>query len=419
MKHVHNIMLSLLAILLANLTQAQTIQGTNVELGTGVGTNSYNEFSTLLGNYAGDVINALNNTFVGYRSGGSKTTGSSNVFIGLESGYGSGAGHSNTYLGNYAGKYSTGSANTFVGQAAGGNGSYNVSLGFEAGSHGSGNVNIGYRAGNGQSGNNQLFIDSRHSNPGNSTPLIHGNFVTNQLAIGEKVFSSTDYSLSAPGKIYARDFVKRYFIGNIGTGEMVPIDFASNLQQVKVVSLGGSEKARTEGVSELGFDPEQLMELFPGLIDPEIEGEYGVKILEMIPLLVLALQEANHDRATLQKEIALLQDKVTRLEGGATRSRFVEPESNTHQEQSSLQQNFPNPAGSVTTINLELAENVQQAQLLLTDLNGKVVKKEPLTTGKKRKRIDLSTNELPNGIYHYTLVTDGKPVATKRMVLSR
>ena len=123
------------------------------------------------------------NTFVGYRSGYSNTSGYLNTFIGNESGYANTTGVYNTFVGDYAGHSNTiGNNNTFIGRIAGeantsgvnntfigrgtGNentdGGNNTFLGMNAGyqnTSGDDNVFLGYRAGRGNlSGENNTFV---------------------------------------------------------------------------------------------------------------------------------------------------------------------------------------------------------------------------------------------------------------------
>ena len=120
-------------------------------------------FNSLAGNTSGIL-----NTGVGSRSLGSNTTGESNTAIGDLALFSNTTGIKNISLGHRSLFFNaTGSKNTAIGTEAG----HTIA--------GSGNVLIGYRAGFNAIGDNNLYI----ANTGTSTPLVSGNFGTQELQI--------------------------------------------------------------------------------------------------------------------------------------------------------------------------------------------------------------------------------------------
>lgn len=122
------------------------------------------------------------NLFAG-ASAGASTTGSSNTFIGRSAGQSNTNGTDNTALGiNSLNGNTSGNFNTAIGGGAGlsSNGSNNVLLGYGAGvTVGSNNVIIGFGAGGSETGSNKLYIDNSNT----SSPLIQGDFSTNELTV--------------------------------------------------------------------------------------------------------------------------------------------------------------------------------------------------------------------------------------------
>ncbi len=81
-----------------------------------------------------------------------------------------------------------------------------------------------------------------------------------------------------------------------------------------------------------------------------------------------------------------------------------------------LGQSFPNPANTTTSVNYSL-DNAAQVALNLYDINGKLVRNLVQgTVGAGSHRVDISTADLQEGVYFYTLTTD-KMTATKRMTV--
>jgi hypothetical protein len=76
----------------------------------------------------------------------------------------------------------------------------------------------------------------------------------------------------------------------------------------------------------------------------------------------------------------------------------------------------PNPARGYTWIPFTLPEDVNNAQIVVRNLLGSIVKTETINSGSERVRID--TSMLNNGIYIYTLQINNQPVESKRLVVA-
>ena len=97
---------------------------------------------------------------------------------------------------------------------------------------------------------------------------------------------------------------------------------------------------------------------------------------------------------------------------GACRNGF----DNQTQQPASLAQNAPNPASGETTISLYIPEGSKAVRLSITRLDGRIVESIAIhTTGAYTHTVLASS--LAAGIYQYSLVVDGQPIATKRMVV--
>lgn len=197
--------ITLFLIVLAASLLTFTLQAQITTYGTGAGTQG--NAGSYFGFDAGRLTTGIHNTFVGHKSGQGNTSGKFNTFVGSASGFYNKTGHynaftgyrsgfknvsgqQNTFNGFYAGYFnSTGSFNTAMGLRAGYrnlSGNSNVNIGYESGYsnyYGHGNVNIGYKAGYYETGHGKLYID----NSTTSTPLIYGNFSTNELGFHAKV----------------------------------------------------------------------------------------------------------------------------------------------------------------------------------------------------------------------------------------
>jgi len=188
--------LSLAFCLISFLVDAQTIGltsttptssttiggGTSLFLGTGAG--------------ASVTTSGSGNTFMGFQAGKITTSGIANVAVGPYSGQSIIGSSYNIYMGLFAGSSnnSANGSNVMIGHAAGGNnvsGFGNVFLGHQTGiySTGSSNVLIGSNVSGGGTStvpltsNEKLYIDNSNT----ATPLIWGDFATDQLKLNGKV----------------------------------------------------------------------------------------------------------------------------------------------------------------------------------------------------------------------------------------
>ena len=132
-----------------------------------------------------------------------------------------------------------------------------------------------------------------------------------------------------------------------------------------------------------------------------------VDYVELIPILTKAIQEQ-------QAEINELKATIANMNKGtsATQESSVVIGGNAI----TLDQNIPNPLTKNTTIRYNIPANANNAQLIITDMNGKVIKQMPLSKGQGSVNVDASA--LSNGTYNYSLVVDGKKIETKRMVVA-
>ncbi len=80
-----------------------------------------------------------------------------------------------------------------------------------------------------------------------------------------------------------------------------------------------------------------------------------------------------------------------------------------------LAQNVPNPFAESTVIDYSIPSTVQQAQIHFYDANGKLINSVDIVE-RGNGQLTVFANDLSSGIYTYSLVADGKVVATKKMM---
>ncbi|MCX6199755.1 MAG: tail fiber domain-containing protein [Bacteroidetes bacterium] len=82
-----------------------------------------------------------------------------------------------------------------------------------------------------------------------------------------------------------------------------------------------------------------------------------------------------------------------------------------------LEQNVPNPFAEQTSISYFVPENMNNAQIIFTDMLGTVIKTADIKTGYGVMTVFASN--LSTGQYSYTLLVNGKTIETKKMVKSK
>ena len=85
--------------------------------------------------------------------------------------------------------------------------------------------------------------------------------------------------------------------------------------------------------------------------------------------------------------------------------------------ESELFQNTPNPFSDNTVIKYVIPQDVQNANLLIYDMNGKQIEQFVLTQ-KGMGSLVLEGSHLEAGMYLYSLIVDSKVIDVKRMILT-
>lgn len=137
----------------------------------------------------------------------------------------------------------------------------------------------------------------------------------------------------------------------------------------------------------------------------------GVNYIELIPIMVKAMQEL---KTETDKQIADLKSEISDLKS------LISKNGNTSESTSLsgyIKQNAPNPANNNTVISYYTPNNTITAQLLITDMNGRVLK--TYNASKGEGQVNISNGELPSGTYIYTLYVNSNKIDSKQMVIMK
>ena len=158
-----------------------------------------------------------------------------------------------------------------------------------------------------------------------------------------------------------------------------------------------------------GVSAQQLQEIYPDLVLEGQDGYLAVNYVELVPILIRSIQELKQELDEMKGQSNA---EMTRSESGYEQEMpFASTSANI------LYQNSPNPFKEQTIIRFKLANNVQDASICFFDMNGRLLKKLPISSG--MESVSIGGYELGEGMFLYSLIVNGKEIDTKRMIISK
>lgn len=158
-----------------------------------------------------------------------------------------------------------------------------------------------------------------------------------------------------------------------------------------------------------GVSAQELQEIYPDLVLEGQDGYLAVNYVELVPILIRSIQELKQELDDMRSEGNA---KATRSESGQEKDGAL-PSPN----ENILYQNSPNPFKEQTIIRFKLASDVQDASICIFDLNGRMLKKMPISSG--MDSVSIGGYELGEGMFLYSLIVNGQEMDTKKMVISK
>jgi len=198
-----------------------------------------------------------------------------------------------------------------------------------------------------------------------------------------------------------------------------------NLSEKERNNLENEKTKVIPDISEekIGYLAQELQKVYPQLVSVDEKGMMAVDYIGLIPIIVEAMKEQD---SKLQDQIKKVEDlqsqlaqccknKLNGLENSEVeRKKLIENIPNTF---ASLEQNNPNPFDKQTLIGYTIPDNCTNSSLHIYDLNGVELKNYAINQ-KGKGNIIIDSNSLKAGMYLYTLICDGKEIATKKMILT-
>lgn len=157
-----------------------------------------------------------------------------------------------------------------------------------------------------------------------------------------------------------------------------------------------------------GIDAEELQKTYPDLVLEGQDGYLAVNYVELVPVLIKAIQE-------LKQQVDELQGTEAAKKAPAKTS--TTDDRNTTAKKNILYQNTPNPAKEQTIIRYRLADNAKDAAICIFDMQGKMLKKIPVSSD--NDSVTINGYELGQGMFLYSLVINGQEIETKKMIITK
>lgn len=198
--------------------------------------------------------------------------------------------------------------------------------------------------------------------------------------------------------------------------EYVPDEMEAKLLEEDAAASGVDVLAAREAYAEaqskrlhFGLIAQELQTIYPNLVEENEEGYLSVNYVELVPILIRSIQE-------LKQEV----DELRGIEETARKAKQSTPTavtSATTTNTSTLYQNTPNPFKEQTVIRYRLADNTKNAAICIFDMQGKLLKKYPISSGSDS--LSINGYEFGEGMFLYTLMVNGQEIDTKRMILTK
>ena len=175
-------------------------------------------------------------------------------------------------------------------------------------------------------------------------------------------------------------------------------------------------KLEADRKNQIGFLAQDVNKILPEVVSHDDSTDiYGIDYSKIVPVLVEAIKE-------LKLQIDSLKQSINKKNSSTSKSAeiptTVESKDIKTSDVATLSQNSPNPFSQTTSISYYLPETVQNATIYVYDMNG-VQLKSYQVNAKGNGSLTINGYELRSGMYLYTLIADGKEVATKRMILTQ
>ncbi|MBK1897427.1 tail fiber domain-containing protein [Chryseobacterium paridis] len=169
-------------------------------------------------------------------------------------------------------------------------------------------------------------------------------------------------------------------------------------------------ETKADSKLHFGLIAQEVEKEFPNLVSVDEKGNYALNYIEIIPLLLNELKEQKNEIKDLKSKMDAMEAKISAITGGKNVSSEMSATATSY----ILEQNVPNPFNQEAVIRFNVNDN--NAAIGVYDLSGRQMQLIPVKKGEKQ--ISISARTLSPGTYIYNLVTNGKIIDSKKMIVT-
>jgi hypothetical protein len=394
-------------------------------------TNSTGVNNSAYGGYALSAVTTNYNSAFGYEALGSLSSGDRSTAVGCFALTSVTTGTQNCAIGYEALQNTTGSANTGLGYAAG-----------WSNTTGKNNTFVGYLAVGALNSYTNCAAIGNGASAGGNDQMRLGN-VNATIYCQAGVFTGSDgrFKTNVAENVKGLAFINklRPVTYNVDTKKWDDFYIQNLPDSMKALHRAGMDFVASTAKVHSGFIAQEVERAgidanFVSSIVSEPSNSsdsYALNYSEMVVPLVKAVQELSHNADSL-KTIVHRQDSINKILQSQI-NQIVEANSHANSSNGTnnalgsinielsnvnavvLNDAVPNPFAEQTTIGYNIPQNFNSAQILFYDNGGQLIKSVDIKAAGKGQ-LNVFANDLSNGTYSYTLIIDGKMIATKRII---
>jgi hypothetical protein len=170
----------------------------------------------------------------------------------------------------------------------------------------------------------------------------------------------------------------------------------------------------------LGFIAQDLEKVLPeAVLYRSEEDRYYIDYISIIPVIVEAMKQQQVQIEALKKELCNVSGtKISNsntFNNESSKSDLLEAEGSPT---ASLGQNIPNPFTEKSNITMYIPKDIQNATLYIYNLEG-IQLKSYIISQRGNTALTIEGKTLKAGMYIYSLIIDGNPLDSKKMILTK
>ena len=164
---------------------------------------------------------------------------------------------------------------------------------------------------------------------------------------------------------------------------------------------------------QAGFLAQEVLKVLPEAVVKSEDGIYGLNYNAIMPLLTEGIKEQQTQIETQQLEIENLKLQITEL-----KNKFNQLIPGDVKIKVNSLEVVPNPITGVSVVSYKLDNANASSVLVISDLQGKLLKQISLPKNQQQGQVQVSKKDLPNGMYVFTIVSGNAEVQSKKVLVS-